>query len=187
MGTLVDYQFKAVLQEEYDRDAITSLFGILAGAVGLGTLVFQALASRLLFRRWGLVAGGYTQAASWAPPPWRRGRHRLARRPGGAPVRGRDRRFTLQKSVEQVSVAPYPPDTRAAALTVLSGVLKPLATAATGLVLMAAAPLLGLRGLAALTALCAIGLFLLFRRHPTLYRDRAAGGACPAQPRPVRR
>jgi len=171
LATLVDYQFKAVLQESYDRDTITALFGILAGAVGLGTLLFQALASRLLFRRWGLAAGSYTQAVL------------VAAAAGAVAITGglaalaalrfvdESGRFTLQKSVEQVSVAPYPSEVRGAALTVLGGVLKPLATAATGLILMAVAPLLGLRGLAALTALCALGLFLLFRRHPALYRE----------------
>ena len=170
IATLVDYQFKAALQEEFDRDAITSLFGVLAGAVGFGTLVFQALASRVLFRRWGLVSGGYVQAALVglsagvvAITGW------LA---ALAALRFVDEtgRFTLQKSVEQVSVAPYPPGTRRAALTVLGGVLKPLATALTGLALMFAAPLLGVRGLAVLTALSAAALFTLFRRHPALYR-----------------
>lgn len=170
IATLVDYQFKAVLQEAYDRDAITSLFGVLAGAVGFGTLVFQALASRLLFRRWGLASGGYVQAgligvsaALTAATGW------LV---ALAALRFVDEagRFTLQKSVEQVSVAPYPPGTRRAALTVLGGVLKPLATALTGLVLILAAPLLGVRGLALLTALAAAALFALFRRHPVLYR-----------------
>ncbi|MFO7894833.1 MAG: cyclic nucleotide-binding domain-containing protein [Longimicrobiales bacterium] len=170
IATLVDYQFKAVLQQAYDRDAITSLFGVLAGAVGFGTLLFQALASRILFRRWGLVSGGYVQAAliglsaiMVAATGW------LV---ALAALRFVDEagRFTLQKSVEQVSVAPYPPATRRAALTVLGGVLKPLATALTGVALMLAAPLLGVRGLAVLTALAAGGLFALFRRHPRLYR-----------------
>ena len=170
IATLVDYQFKAVLQEEFDRDAITSLFGVLAGAVGFGTLIFQALASRILFRRWGLVSGGYVQAALIgvsavvsAVTGW------IA---ALAALRFVDEtgRFTLQKSVEQVSVAPYPPGTRRAALTVLGGVLKPVATAVTGLALMVAAPLLGVRGLAAVTAVAAVALYALFRRHPKLYR-----------------
>lgn len=170
IATLVDYQFKAVLQQGYDRDAITSLFGMVAGAVGFGTLIFQALASRLLFRRWGLVSGGYVQAALV-------GVSALIMALSGwivalATLRFVDEagRFTLQKSVEQVSVAPYPPGTRRAALTVLGGVLKPLATAFTGLTLMVVAPLLGVRGLAAATALNAVALYALFRRHPRLYR-----------------
>ena len=170
IATLVDYQFKAVLQEEFDRDTITSLFGLLAGAVGLGTLVFQALASRVLFRRWGLVSGGYVQAALV-------GVSALVTAVTGwiaalAALRFVDEagRFTLQKSVEQVSVAPYPAGTRRAALTVLGGVLKPVATAITGLALMVGAPLLGVRGLALLTAVAGAALFALFRRHPALYR-----------------
>lgn len=171
MATLVDYQFKAVLQQGYDRDAITSLFGVLAGAVGFGTLVFQAVASRVLFRRWGLVSGAYAQASlvalagmAVAATGWLTAL---------AALRFVDEtgRFTLQKSVEQVSVAPYPAEIRGAALTVLGGVLKPLATAATGLTLMLVAPLVGVRGLALLTAACAGMLLLLFRRHPALYRD----------------
>ncbi len=170
IATLVDYQFKAALQEAYDRDSITSLFGVLAGAVGFGTLIFQALASRFLFRRWGLVSGGYVQAALIGASAI------LTALTGWiaalAALRFVDEtgRFTLQKSVEQVSVAPYTPATRRAALTVLGGVLKPLATALTGLVLILVAPLLGVRGLAALTALAGGGLYLLFRRHPALYR-----------------
>ena len=171
IGTLVDYQFKALLQREYDRDAITSLFGVLAGAVGLGTLLMQAAASRLLFRRWGLVAGPYAQAAmvgaaalSVAATGW------LA---ALAVLRFVDEttRFTVQKTVEQVSMAPFPAEVRHSAFTLLGGVLKPLATAATGLVLMFVAPLVGLRGLAVLTAVSAVGLYALFRRHPALYRD----------------
>lgn len=171
LATLVDYQFKAVLQQSYDRDAITSVFGMLAGAVGFGTLLFQGLASRFLFRRWGLASGIYVQSALV-------GIAALAVAVTGwivalAALRFVDEtgRFTLQKSVEQVSVAPFPTATRRAALTVLGGVLKPLATAATGLILMALAPILGVPGLAVLTALAALGLLLLFRRHPALYRD----------------
>jgi len=170
IGTLVDYQFKAVLQDGYDRDAITALFGVLAGAVGLGSLVFQWLASRLLFRRWGLVAGAYAQAVLIG------GASALVAATGGLAavvlLRFMDEtaRFTLGKTVEQVSVAPYLPETRGSALTVLGGVLKPLATAATGVLLLFAAPLLGVQGLAVLTAFAAGALFLLFRRHPALYR-----------------
>ncbi len=171
IATLVDYQFKVFLQESYDRDAITSLFGVLAGAVGVGTLIFQAVASRVLFRRYGLVAGPYAQAAML-------GAAGLAVAATGwltvlAVLRFVDEtsRFTLQKTVEQVSLSPFPPDVRKPAFTLLGGVLKPLSQAATGLLLIGIAPILGVRGLAVLTAVTALGLLALFRKHPPLYRS----------------
>lgn len=170
IGTLVDYQFKAVLQQAYERDAITSLFGLLAGAVGIGTLVLQAVASRFLFRRWGLSAGPVAQAGLIG------GAALAVAATGGvvalAVLRFVDEttRFTLQKSVEQVSVAPFPPEVRSSSFTLLGGLLKPLTTAATGLLLILLAPVVGVRGLAVLTGAAAGGLLLLFRRHPPLYR-----------------
>lgn len=170
IATLVDYQFKAFLQQSYDRDAITSVFGLLAGAVGIGTLVLQALASRILFRRYGLVAGPFAQAAlvgaaavGVAATGWL-GALALLR------FVDETSRFTLQKTVEQVSLSPFPPEVRNPAFTLLGGVLKPLSQAATGLVLVLLAPLLGVRGLALLTAMGAAALFGLFRRYPPLYR-----------------
>lgn len=131
-GTLIDLQLKFLLQETFEKDDITAIYGLMSAGVGTGTLVLQLWASRVLFPRFGvsfaaMVHGGTLVVAA-----------------GGAAVFGGlfmlviaqalddILQFSLQKPVEQVSLLPFPGRVKSVALATLGGVLRPLSKAAAG-------------------------------------------------------
>jgi HEAT repeat protein len=131
-GTLIDLQLKFVLQETYPRDRITAIYGLLSAAVGVGTLILQLWASRVLFPRFGVSFAAILHGGV------------LALAAGGAAVFGGLAmlvvaqaaddilQFSLQKPVEQVSLLPFPNRVKSVALATLGGVLRPLSKASAG-------------------------------------------------------
>ncbi len=131
-GTLIDLQLKFLLQESFTRDNITAIYGLLSAIVGMGTLLLQLWASRVLFPRFGvsfaaMLHGGLLTLAA-----------------GGVAVFGGLAalvaaqalddilQFSLQKPVEQVSLLPFPNRVKSVALATLGGVLRPLSKASGG-------------------------------------------------------
>ncbi|MEM7417140.1 MAG: cyclic nucleotide-binding domain-containing protein [Gemmatimonadota bacterium] len=131
-GTLIDLQLKFILQEFFERDDITAIYGLMSAAVGTGTLILQLWASRVLFPRFGVSFAAMLHGGA------------LVIAAGGAAVFGGlialvvaqalddILQFSLQKPVEQVSLLPFPGRIKSVALATLGGVLRPLSKAAGG-------------------------------------------------------
>lgn len=166
-GTLIDLQLKFLLQETFGRDAITAIYGLMSAGVGLGTLLLQLWASRVLFPRFGvsfaaMLHGGLLLLAA--------GGTALV---GGLSVlvvaQAMDDilQFSLQKPVEQVSLLPFPGAVKSVVLATLGGVLRPLSKAAGGGVALGLAGHQGLLPLATVaSAAVAVGAY---SQHRTRY------------------
>ncbi|MBI4545893.1 MAG: cyclic nucleotide-binding domain-containing protein [Gemmatimonadetes bacterium] len=169
ISTVVDYQFKATLQVAFTRDQITSIYGTVAGAVGLGSFLLQTTASRLLVQHFGVSAGSLTQAGAIggvAASLFLFGGFKLL-----MVLRFLDDaiRFSLQRTVEQVSLTPYPPAVKGPAYATISGVIRPVSQAAAGGLLILFAPRLGVNNLSLLTMAAAGGMVALFVRYQAAY------------------
>lgn len=139
-GTLIDLQLKFLLQEMFTRDRITAIYGLLAATVGLGTLLLQLWASRVVFPRLGVSFAAVLHGAV------------LTAAAGGLAVLGGLTalvvaqalddilQFSLQQPVEQVSLLPFPGRVKSAALATLGGVLRPLSKASAGGIALVARP-----------------------------------------------
>lgn len=64
--TLVDFRFKLAVQERFTRDRITSIYGLLYGAGGAGTVIVQRLATRIVFPRLGASTAAVGHAGAVA-------------------------------------------------------------------------------------------------------------------------
>lgn len=133
-GTLIDLQLKFLLQETFARDRITAIYGLMSAGVGVGTLVLQLWASRVLFPRFGvsfaaMLHGGALTLAAAGTAVF-----------GGlamlivAQAADDVLQFSLQKPVEQVSLLPFPGRVKSVALATLGGVLRPLSKASAGVI-----------------------------------------------------
>jgi len=131
-GTLIDLQLKFVLKESFGRDDITAIYGLMSAAVGVGTLLLQFWASKVLFPRHGVSFAAMLHGTAL-----------LAAAGGTALVGGLVvlilaqalddvLQFSLQKPVEQVSLLPFPGRIKSVALATLGGVLRPLSKATGG-------------------------------------------------------
>jgi HEAT repeat protein len=166
-GTLIDLQLKFTLQESFERDDITAIYGLLAASVGAGTLLLQLWASRVLFPRFGVsFAGMLHGGALWFAAA------------GTAVVGGLSMlvvaqalddmlQFSLQKPVEQVSLLPFPGRVKNAALATLGGVLRPLSKAAAGGIALGLTAHRGLLPVATLAA--ASAAVVVYTRHRRSY------------------
>lgn len=131
-GTLIDLQLKFVLQETFPRDQITAIYGLMSAAVGLGTLILQLWAARVLFPRFGvsfaaMLHGGALVFAAGGAAVFG-GLYILV----GAQALDDILQFSLQKPVEQVSLLPFPGRVKSMVLATLGGVLRPLSKATAG-------------------------------------------------------
>lgn len=168
-GTLIELQFKLVLQSSLDRDQITAVMGILSGVVGVGTLLAQLAAARWLFPKLGVSFAAALHGGL------------LALAAGGAAVFGGIwilaalqalddiLQFSVQKPVEQVSLLPFAGPLKSAAVATLGGVMRPLSKAAAGgiaILMMARGPVVPI-----LTAVAAAAAFAALLRHRRLYMD----------------
>ena len=166
-GTLIDLQLKFMLQEGFERDDITAIYGLLSAAVGVGTLLLQLWASRVLFPRFGVsFAAMLHGGALWFAAA------------GTAVVGGLGMlvvaqalddilQFSLQKPVEQVSLLPFPGRVKSTALATLGGVLRPLSKAAAGGIALGLTSYRGLLPVATLAA--ASTAVLVYTRHRRNY------------------
>ena len=131
-GTLIDLQLKFLLQETYPRDRITAIYGLLSATVGVGTLLLQLWASRVLFPRFGVsfaaMLHGSVLALAAAGTAVVGGLYMLVL----AQALDDMLQFSLQKPVEQVSLLPFPNRVKTVALATLGGVLRPLSKASAG-------------------------------------------------------
>lgn len=166
-GTLIDLQLKFILKESFERDEITAIYGLMSAGVGLGTLLLQFWASKVLFPRYGVSFAAMLHGTAL-----------LAAAGGSALVGGLAvlvaaqalddiLQFSLQKPVEQVSLLPFPSRIKSSTLATLGGVLRPLSKATGGgiaLVLADSPRLLPLATVGA--ASLAVGAY---SRHRTLY------------------
>ncbi|KPJ82873.1 MAG: hypothetical protein AMS19_06420 [Gemmatimonas sp. SG8_23] len=166
-GTLIDLQLKFHLQDAFERDEITAVYGYLSAAVGAGTLLLQILASRVLFPRLGVSFTAMLHGAA------------LVLASGGIAVFGGFAvlvvaqamddilQFSLQKPVEQVSLLPFPSRVKSVALATLGGVMRPLSKAAGGglAVAFAGVP----RALPVATILSAAAAAAVYTRHRKYY------------------
>lgn len=138
-GTLIDLQLKFLLQETFPRDRITAIYGLLSASVGLGTLLLQLWASRVLFPRFGVsfaaVLHGSVLAVAAAGTAVVGGLYMLV----VAQALDDILQFSLQKPVEQVSLLPFPNRVKSVALATLGGVLRPLSKASAGGIALALA------------------------------------------------
>ena len=139
-GTLIDLQLKLALNARYEGDAIAAIYGYMSVAVGVGTLVLQLWASRILFPKFGVsfaakMQGGTLAIASTgvavASGVWVAG--------GVWALAGLQSledilQHSLQKPVEQVSLLPFPRTVKGAVIATLGGVLRPLSKAAAGVI-----------------------------------------------------
>lgn len=179
-GTLIDLQLKLKLNATYDGDAIAAIYGYMSVAVGVGTLLLQLWASRVLFPKFGVsfaakMQGGTLAIASGgvavASGVWMAG--------GVWALAGLQSvedilQHSLQKPVEQVSLLPFPRQVKGAVLATLGGVLRPLSKAAAGLIAVVLASRAEL--LPVLTVISAAGAFFIYMRHrPEHSKERSRG------------
>jgi HEAT repeat protein len=172
-GTLIDLQLKFLLQETFERDRITAIYGLMSAGVGTGTLLLQLWASRVLFPRFGvsfaaMLHGGTLMIAA-----------------GGAALVGGlgmlvfaqalddILQFSLQKPVEQVSLLPFPARVKSVALATLGGVLRPLSKASAGGIALALADSPRLLPMATIVA--AGSAFAAYSRHRERYMKALEG------------
>lgn len=166
-GTLIDLQLKFLLKESFGRDDITAIYGLMSAAVGLGTLVLQFWASKVLFPRFGVSFAAMLHGLA------------LLTAAGGTALVGGLAvlivaqalddilQFSLQKPVEQVSLLPFPGRVKSVALATLGGVLRPLSKAAGGGIALAFADTPRLLPIATVgAASVAVGAY---SRHRKLY------------------
>lgn len=166
-GTLIDLQLKFLLQETFPRDRITAIYGLMSAFVGLGTLILQLWASRVLFPRFGVSFAAMLHGGA------------LVFAAGGAAVFGGlymlviaqalddILQFSLQKPVEQVSLLPFPGRVKSIALATLGGVLRPLSKAAGGGIALALAGQPRLLPIATIAA--AFTALLAYSQHRSRY------------------
>jgi len=138
-GTLIDLQLKFLLQETFERDRITAIYGLMSAGVGTGTLLLQLWASRVLFPRFGvsfaaMLHGGALMLAAGGTALVG-GLYMLV----AAQALDDILQFSLQKPVEQVSLLPFPARVKSVALATLGGVLRPLSKATAGGIALALA------------------------------------------------
>lgn len=166
-GTLVDFHFKLAVQERFARDRITGIYGLLYGGVGIGTVVMQLLASRVLFPRLGASRAAVGHAGTIG------GVAALLAALGSFGVLvalqflDEVLRHSIERPVEQVSLLPFPPRVKNGAHTTLHGVLRPLTKAVGGgiALLLVARPNL----IPVVVAVASGGAALALRRHRGLY------------------
>lgn len=172
-GTLIDLQLKFALQESFGRDNITAIYGLMSSVVGVGTLVVQLWASRVLFPKLGvsfaalLHAGTLSVAAAGVAVTG--GVLALA----GLQALDDILQFSLQKPVEQVSLLPFPARQKSAALATLGGVLRPLSKATAGGIALVVAGQSGI--LAVATVLAGLAAFAVYSRHRKRYLAALVG------------
>lgn len=166
-GTLIDLQLKVALQENFTRDQITAVYGLMSTVVGTGTLFLQFWASRFLFPKLGVSMAAMLQGGA------------LTLASGGLAVTGGVYalaglqslddilQHALQKPVEQVSLLPFPGKIKSAAMATLGGVLSPLSKAAAGGLALALATRAELLPL--ITVASAAVAFMIYTRHRTTY------------------
>jgi len=79
-GTLIDLQLKLILNATFGGDDIAAIYGYMSVAIGIGTLLLQLWASRMLFPKLGVsfaakMHGGPRRSRlspSWVGQPSRR-------------------------------------------------------------------------------------------------------------------
>ena len=172
-GTLIDLQLKLVLNERFEGDQIAAIYGYMSMAVGLGTLLLQLWAARVLFPKLGVSFAAMAQGGT------------LTLACGGVAVAGGVwalaglqslddiLQHSLQKPVEQVSLLPFPGKVKSAALATLGGVLRPLSKAAAGVIAIALASRAEL--LPIVTVLSAAAAFIVYTRHGRTYMGALEG------------
>ena len=172
-GTLIDLQLKFTLNATYEGDAIAAIYGYMSMAVGVGTLLLQLWASRVLFPKLGVSFAAMMQGGT------------LAVASGGVAVAGGVwalaglqslddiLQHSLQKPVEQVSLLPFPRNVKSAALATLGGVLRPLSKAAAGIIAVVFASRADL--LPVVTVISAASAFFIYTRHRTTYMSALEG------------
>ena len=166
-STLIDLQFKIAVQETLARDRITAVYGLLAGAIGLASLLLQISTSRIIFPKYGVSAAAMGHAGTLAVNAG------AAAALGGLPILfllqmfDDSLRFSVERPSEQVSLLPYPRRIKEPAYTTISGVLRPLARAATAsaAILLAMWPL----SLPLATFVSASAALFVYTRHRRLY------------------
>ena len=166
-STLIDFQFKIAVQESFERDRITAVYGLLAGGIGVAALLLQLSTSRFIFPKFGISAAAMGHAGT------------LALNAGAVAATGGlsllfllqvlddSLRFSIERPAEQVSLLPFPRRIKEPAYTTISGVLRPLARALTawGAIFLAMRPI----SLPIATLASALGAMLLYTRHRRLY------------------
>ncbi|MGE0158081.1 MAG: cyclic nucleotide-binding domain-containing protein [Gemmatimonadales bacterium] len=166
-GTLIDLQLKFVLQDTFPRDRIAAIYGLLSATVGLGTLLLQLWASRVLFPKFGVSFAAVLHSGL------------LAVAAGGVAVLGGlftlivaqavddVLQFSLQRPVEQVSLLPFPNRVKSVALATLGGVLRPLSKASAGGIALALGPRSAL--LPVITVGAAVSALVTYSQHRRRY------------------
>ena len=164
-GTLIDLQLKLILNATFGGDDIAAIYGYMSVAIGLGTLLLQLWASRMLFPKLGvsfaakmhggtlaLATGGVAVASGvWAVG----GVWALA----GLQSLDDILQHSLEKPVEQVTLLPFPRRVKSAVFATLGGVLRPLSKAAGGIVVVVLAS--RVEFLPAVTAVAAASAFFI--------------------------
>jgi len=172
-STLIDYLFKVRVQDAFDRDSITLVYGLLAGSIGVASLAFQLAASRFVFPRFGVSLAAMGHAGTLALNA------AAVAVFGGIPlvfllqVMDDSLRSSIERPAEQVSLLPFPRRIKEPAYTTISGVLRPLARALTAwaAIFLALWPL----SLPIATMVAAGGAALLYSRHRRLYLQALEG------------
>lgn len=169
-GTMIDLRLKFALQEAFEIDQITAIYGYMSVAVGTGTLLLQLWASRVLFPKLGVSFAAMAQGGTLAIAAGG-----VAVAAGGvwalAALQSIDDilQHSLQKPVEQVSLLPFPGRVKSAAIATLGGVLRPLSKAAAGGIAILLASRVDLLSWA--TVIAAASAFFIYTRHRRTYMN----------------
>lgn len=136
--TLVDFQFKALAREHFDRDGLTAYFGRFYAVCGVLSLALQLVGTGRLLARFGIGV-----ALGLLPLGLGLGSVGLAVAPlslwASTFTKGADNvlRYTVNDATTQLLYLPVAAQTRGAAKAAIDGVLKPGAIALGGLLLLA--------------------------------------------------
>ena len=133
--TLVDYQFKILARQAFDKTQLTAFFSLLYGVTGIGSLVIQLFVTSRLLERFGILSG-----LILLPLSLTLGSVGILVFPvalAAAATKGADAvfRYTVNDATTQLLYLPVPAQIRSRAKAFIDGILKPAAYGTTGLVL----------------------------------------------------
>ncbi|RMG16907.1 MAG: MFS transporter [Deltaproteobacteria bacterium] len=133
--TLVDYQFKILAKQTYEKEELLAFFSLLYGFTGILALVIQLFVTGRLLERFGVIA-----ALGVLPGALTLGSVGILAFPRAltaAVAKGADAvfRYTVNDATTQLLYLPVPAQNRLKAKAFIDGILKPVAYGSTGLLL----------------------------------------------------
>ena len=154
--TVIDYQFKAVIQASYGKDEIAGFLGAFLAASSLFTFLVQTFAEGRLLRRFGMIFG-----LASLPLTMLAGSAAFFLFPGMAAATGtmffaNTASYSLNRSARELTLMPYRPQVKQQLKILLEGVIRPGAVMLCSGAIAAGAAFFSLDQLSVAAAVCAL-------------------------------